>query len=49
LEIQQKPTVSRNKRHERAFVLALFLTSILRTDKLLKMSVVHRAMQDCWR
>jgi len=31
-----------------AFVLVLFLTSILRTDKLLKMSVIHRAMQDCW-
>jgi len=28
--------------------VVLFLTSILRTDKLLKMSVIHRAMQDCW-
>lgn len=29
--------------------MVLFLTSILRTDKQLKMSVIHRAMQDCWR
>lgn len=29
--------------------MVLFLTSILRTDKLLKMSVIHRAMRDCWR
>ena len=29
--------------------MVLFLTAILRTDKLLKMSVIHRAMQDCWR
>ena len=29
-------------------MVVLFLTSILRTDKLLNMSVVHRAMQDCW-
>lgn len=32
-----------------AFVVVLFLTSILRTDKPLKMSVIHRAMKDCWR
>lgn len=30
-------------------MVVLFLTSILRTDKLLEMSVIHRAMQDCWR
>jgi len=29
--------------------VVLFLTSILRTDKLLKMSVIHRAMQECWQ
>jgi hypothetical protein len=29
-------------------VVVLFLVSILRTDKLLNMSVIHRAMQDCW-
>jgi len=29
--------------------VVLFLTSILRTDKLLNMSVIHRAMQDGWR
>lgn len=29
--------------------MVLFLTSILRTDKLLKMSVIHRAMEDSWR
>lgn len=34
----------RGKRHELSFVVVLFLTSILRSDKLLNLSVIHRAM-----
>jgi|LakMenE29Apr09ns_1017244.scaffolds.fasta_scaffold05444_1 predicted transposase YbfD/YdcC len=36
----------RGKRHELAFIVVLFLTSILRSDKLLNLSVIHRAMLD---
>ncbi|TAE39234.1 MAG: hypothetical protein EAZ70_06945 [Runella slithyformis] len=34
----------RGKRHELSFVIVLFLTAILRSDKALKMSVIHRGM-----
>ena len=34
----------RGKRHELSFVIVLFLIAILRSDKALKMSVIHRGM-----
>ena len=48
-EVQMKLSDSRDirgKRHELAFIVVLFLTSILRSDKLLNLSVIHRAMLD---
>ena len=40
----------RGKRHELAFVVVLFLIAILRTDKKLTVSVIHRSMvEDCGR
>lgn len=36
----------RGKRHELSFVIVLFLTAILRSDKGLKMSVIHRGMKE---
>lgn len=35
----------RGKRHELGFVVVLFLTSILRSDKSLNLSVIHRTME----